>query len=110
MPLLTTFPAIGDGITEPQYTDAHAYTVVGVTAKGFTAQRDRVTFIPNPQDTFAPGGFVGHWTEPSGQAYSYEADQEAPVVRFTLRADGTFRRGGGKPVLIGRHEYYDRNF
>ena len=122
---------IGDGVTLCGYSDRAAYTVIAVTAKSITVQRDKATllngFESGEKDAlqFSPGGFVGHT---SGiQRYSYETNPEGhilkcrmkkrPTLVWTKGEDGSYSdvaqadfRQGSSRVVAGRSEYYDFNF
>ncbi len=110
-------PMVGEGATVHHYSDSAAYTVVAVTAKTATLQRDKAKLLnavgSGEPDAlgFAPGGFVGHT---SGiQRYAYERDPAGGLVRVSLRKNGKWRTAGGKgePVTFGvRKEHYDFNF
>jgi len=113
MARLTQLPAVGDGITVHRWSDSQAFTVISVTAKSFVAQRDKATRTNKAEDSFSPGGFLGHTSHgTNGQQWSYEADSEGATERISLRKDGTWRPAGQgtRPVSEGRHEYYDYNF
>ena len=114
MARLTILPLPGSGITVHGWSDSHAYTVESIIGKGgaFIARRDKATRTNRADDTFSPGGFVGHTESPNGQQWSYEPDPNGATVKVTLRRDGTWRPvgSGTKPVTEGRHEHYDYNF
>ena len=113
MAVLAGQPNVGDGITVCGWSDRHAFTVIRlVGTTGFVAQRDKATRTNRSDDTFSPGGFVGHTESPKGQEWSYETDPEGATVKVTRRKDGLWRPTGAstKPVLYGRYEYYDYNF
>lgn len=123
---------VGDGITELLYSDAHAYTVIGVSGNGkrITVQRDKAILDPTFKPNVLPGGFAGHTTNNSEQSYSYEADSEGSMKVLSLRTEKlnpTFNDGiesrtlwvtvgtatksvRGKQWIPGRHEHYDYNF
>ena len=114
MAVLAGQPNVGDGITVCLWTDRHAYTVVSlIGSTGFVAQRDKATRTNRDEDSFSPGGFVGHTSHgQNGQQWSYEADPDGATVKVTRRKDGLWRPAGAgtKPVLYGRYEKYDYNF
>lgn len=105
--------AVGDGATLHYWTDAHAYTVVAVSASGktVTMQRDKATPDPDWKPDFTPGGFFGHTSNDRDRSYTYEPDPEGRKVSARLTAAG-WRVGGqrGQRVTPGRHEFYDSNF
>jgi hypothetical protein len=134
LPLALANPyKIGDGVTLCGYSDRSAYTVIAVTAKTITIQRDKATLLNGYESgekdalQFFPGGFVGHTT--GAQRYSYERDENGHVVKCFMRkrpkmvwtpgagengrsADvphADFRQGSSR-VIPGRHEHYDFNF
>lgn len=110
-------PRVGEGVTHLGYTDRYAYTIIKVTPKTITAQRDKAILLNGVNSgepdalTFSPGGFFGH-TEGT-QRYRYERDPMGEVVKFSLRNDGIWRKSGsGKydRMVFGRSEYRDFNF
>ena len=107
----TTTPTtwtVGDGATLHFWTDSHAYTVVKVTAKTITIQRDIATPDPTWVRDFTPGGFMGHTANDRDRKYTYAPDPDGVtrIVRLTKRGWMT----SGQRVTPGRHEYYDSNF
>lgn len=104
----TTAWTVGDGATVVLYTDRHAYTVIKVTAKTITIQRDKAIADPGWTPDFTPGGFLGHTSNDRDRAYTYEADPEGGTLVARLTKTGW--RTGGRRVLPGRHEFYDSNF
>lgn len=98
---------IGDGITEVLYTDRHAYTVIKVTPKGFRSQRDIATRLTAPE--IIPGGFSGVCVNASEIAYNYEPNPTGQIITCRLHKDGKYYHGA-RPIVLGRHEYYDYNF
>lgn len=116
MATLAGQPNVGDGITVVGWSDRRAHTVVeliGTTA--FIAQRDKATRTNRDEDSFSPGGFMGHTSHgPNGQQWSYEADQNGATIKVTRRKDGLWRPVGtskhSSPVQYGRYEHYDYNF
>jgi len=122
---------IGDGVTLCGYSDRDAYTVIAVTAKSITVQRDKSTLLNGFESgepdalQFAAGGFFGHTS--GTQRYSYERNPEGhilkcrmkkyPTLIWTKGEDGSYSdvptadfRQGSSRVIAGRSEYYDFNF
>ena len=122
---------VGDGVTLCGYSDREAYTVIAVTPKTITIQRDKATLL-NGFDSgepdalqFSPGGFCGHTY--GQQRYSYERNpngsigkchmRKRPTLVWTKGEDGRYSdvptadfRHGSSRVVAGRSEYYDYNF
>lgn len=107
---------IGDGATILRYSDQHAFTVIAVTPKTITLQRDKTELLNDVNsgepDALATtsSGFCGH-TE-GIQRYSYKTDSDGYTAKATLRKDGIWRQVGSPQdeVIFGRYEYYDYNF
>jgi hypothetical protein len=99
---------VGDGATLHFHTDAHAYTVIRVTARTITIQRDTATADPTWVRDFTPGGFMGHTANDRDRKYTYAADADGATrtVRLTRRG----WTSSGQSVTHGRHEFYDSNF
>ncbi len=100
--------SVGDGATLHLYTDAHAYTVIRVTAKTITIQRDKAIPDPNWKRDFTPGGFFGHTANDRELTYTYEPDPDGVTRIVRLTKHGWMARG--QHVTKGRHEFYDSNF
>lgn len=103
---------IGDGVTVRLWSDAHAYTVIGKTAKTITIQRDNAVLSGFKPD-FTPGGFVGHVhnQHEQGKYYVYTPNPDGETRKIHAGKDGVFREyHGGKALATGRHEFYDYNF
>ena len=121
----------GDGVTLCGYSDRTAYTVIAVTPKSITIQRDKATLLNGFESgepdalQFSPGGFCGHTR--GVQRYSYERDTNGAIVKcrmkkrptliWTKGEDGRYSdvaqadfRSGSSRVVAGRSEYYDFNF
>lgn len=126
---------VGDGVTVHGYSDAYAYTVIGVTPATIRIQRDNAKLLNGCNSgeadalKFSPGGFVGHTS--GQQRYEYTPNtggeilvarlQKKPFMRYTKGA-GTDYPGaygyvaepafktGGNTVTAGRSEHYDFNF
>lgn len=122
---------VGDGVTLCFYSDRDAYTVIAVTAKTITIQRDKATLLNGFESgepdalQFSPGGFCGHTS--GQQRYSYERDEKGsilkchmkkrPMMVWTRGEDGKYSdvptadfRNGSARIIAGRHEHYDYNF
>jgi hypothetical protein len=102
-------PEVGMGATVLHWTDRSPATIVAVhrnksgAVTGVSIQGDVATVIK--------GG------EHNGSAeYTYAANPEAPITRYTVRQNGAFVREGsgaknGERIAIGRRErYYDPSF
>jgi len=94
-------PQVGDGVTMAGWTDRHAATVIKRTPKTVTVQQDKATRSDSNGMSDA-------------QSYTYERDPEGATYRFSLRANGTWRKVGdsdkGMRMVAGRREYYDYSF
>ena len=102
---------VGDGATINLYTDREAGTIVKVTKRSITIQRDKAIRDPNFKPEFIPGGFAAHCTNQDEQSYTYERDENGALT--TLRWSKKYNRYGtpGNPTASkGRHEFYDYNF
>ena len=101
---------VGDGATLHFWTDAHAYTVIAVSASGktVTIQRDKATLNPDWKPDFHPGGFAGHVANQASQQYTYEPDPQGAMRKVRLTKTGW--KSSGQRVTPGRHEFYDYNF
>lgn len=95
-------PKVGMGATILMFTDRHACTIVAVTPKSVTIQRDTATR-----------------TDKNGmsesQAWTYAFNPVAKREVYTLRKNGAWCRAGekltGTRIVIGvRDEYYDPHF
>ena len=117
--ILTGRRKVGDGVTTHGYSDAHAWTVIAVSARLITIQRDKAILLNGPNSgepdalTCTPGGFCAHWE--GAQRYRYERDPNGAIRKASLRKDGGWRLvgeplKGGKFLTAGRHEFYDYNF
>lgn len=133
---LTNPYKVGDGITLCGYSDSEAYTVIKVTPKSVTMQRDKATLLngmnSGEEDALVmhEGGFVGHVE--GTQRYSYERDPNGyievarmkkypkKVIELSIDEDGNEHyehnvlkpdfTANGKRVIEGRKEHYDYNF
>ncbi len=102
---------VGDGVTVNLYTDKYAATIVKVTAKTITVQRDTATldqgFVPN----IIPGGFAGHCTNQDEQTYSYESNPDGEIWKCQWSEKHQHYFAKGKFLISkGRHEFYDYNY
>lgn len=94
-------PDVGDGVTMAGWSDRHAATVIKRTPKTVTVQQDKATRTDGNGMSDA-------------QSYDYARDPEGATYRFSLRANGTWRKVGdsekGMRLVAGRREYYDYSF
>lgn len=102
---------VGDGVTINLWSDRHAATIIKVTAKTITVQRDKAILDPKFKPDFIPGGFAAHCTNQEEQSYTYEADPNGEVRTFHW-SDKYQKYGqpGDLTLSRGRHEFYDYNF
>lgn len=102
---------VGDGATVKLWSDRHAGTIIKVTKKTITIQRDKATLDPSFKPEWIPGGFAGHCTNQDEQTYTYERNEKGET--YTLRWSKKYNRYGQPGNLIalkGRREFYDYNF
>lgn len=90
-------PEIGMGATILCWTDRHAATIIKITPKSVTVQRDKATR-----------------TDKNGmsenQDYTYERNENGAIEIFRLTKRG-WRNKSGEGLRIGtRREYYDYSF
>lgn len=89
-------PAVGDPATVIFYSDRHAATVIKVTPKTVTVQRDRAKR-----------------TDKNGmsdcQSYDYERNPEGETETFRLTKRG-WRHGSTRAAFGYREEYHDYSF
>ena len=110
--------AVGTGVTKNMYSDRQAFTIIEVLRNGkqIVIQRDIATRTNKDKDEFAPGGFVGHISNPEGQKWAYEQDENGGTLKANWSAKynrfyiGGAQNGRGTSVTMGRHEHYDYNF
>lgn len=97
---------VGDDVTVNLYSDSEAYTVIKRTPCTITIQRDKAIRDPNFKLQWIPAVC----TNVEDQRWSYERDPNGSTL--TLRFSKKYNRFMyfGKPISIGRHEYYDYNF
>lgn len=92
---------VGDGVTVNLYSDSHAGTIIRRTKSSLWIQRDIAIRIDS--------NGIGDCQE-----YRYERDHNGSIYharwsdKFGCFIYGGFRNG--KPVSVGRHEYYDFSF
>lgn len=92
---------VGDGVTVNLYSDSHAGTIIRRTRCSLWIQRDEAFRIDSNGMSDC-------------QKYRYERDPNGSVyhARWSKKR-GCFVFGGhkdGKPISVGRHEYYDYSF
>ena len=102
---------VGDGVTVHLYSDAHAATVIKVTACSVTVQYDKATLDPNFKPEWIAGGFAAHCTNQDEQTYTYERNPKGRIetYRWSNRY-GSYGTPGNLRLTKGRHEFYDYNF
>lgn len=105
----------GIGVTMNMYSDRHAGTIIEVRRNGkqIVIQRDKAERTNRDDDTFSPGGFVGHTESPRGQQWAYERNTDGAVMTANWSAKySRFFIGGAQSVSVtmGRHEHFDYNF
>lgn len=92
---------VGDGVTVNLYSDSHAGTIIRRTKRSLWIQRDEAFRIDDNGMSDC-------------QKYRYERDPNGSVYQARWsRKWGCFIYGGhkdGKPISVGRHEYYDYSF
>lgn len=88
---------VGDGVTINFYSDSHACTVTKRTPKTLTCRRDRAIR-------------TDHNGMSDCQSYRYERDENGATYKaYWSKKFGCFC-WCGKPISVGRHEYYDYSF
>jgi hypothetical protein len=93
------------------YTDVIPFEVVRVVSSGTIDIRQMKATQIASATLLGVGGFAGCWDN-STQGYSYESDENMPIIRIRLHANGEWRckdgnRYKGSTVPI---KHYDRNF
>lgn len=109
--LVPTNAKVGDGATVNYWTDRHAATIIKVTAKSITVQRDKATLKPEFKPERVAGGFAGVVINQNDQDYTYERDENGQKITFYWSEK--YQRYGQPNNLSlskGRHEFYDYNF
>lgn len=108
---------VGDGLTKYGYSDAHAYTIIGIkpykSGTVLIAQRDKATMTNRKDLTFHPGGFVGNYSDQHEQEWVYEPDPNEITYKVRVKPDGSLTGVGeyrGQHWSTGRDEFYDLNF
>ena len=126
---------VGDGASVCFYSDTEAYTVIKVTPKTITLQRDKATLLNGFKSgepdalQISPGGFSGHTS--GEQRYKIERDPNGSIIKAHMRKrprkvwtkgagtdyEGQYAdvykadfRWGSARIIEGRHEHYDYNF
>ena len=88
---------VGDGVTINMWTDSHACTVIKRTPKTLTCRRDHAIRTDD-------------YGMSDCQSYRYEPDENgAEYTAHWSKKNGCFM-WCGKPISVGRHEYYDFSF
>lgn len=92
---------VGDGVTVNLYSDSHAGTIIRRTRSSLWVQRDNAIRVDKNGMSDC-------------QEYRYERDLDGSIFhcRWSEKR-GCFMFGGfkdGKPISVGRHEYYDYSF
>jgi hypothetical protein len=106
---------VGDGAAVHYWSDTQSHTVIEVRRNGrqIVLQRDKAVRTNRDQDTFSPGGFVGHTETPGGQKWELTPDTDGAtkVANWSAKRE-RFMVGGpkGLGVSAGRYERYDYNF
>lgn len=102
--------------TEWLYSDAHAYEIIEEKSdKVLLVRRLKATIKPKAQkelqDSFIPGGFLGH-TNNDLQEWEFESDEQNPIVTIRKHRDGKWYRAGFVRFTITDKPYerYDFNF
>lgn len=96
-------PETGMAATEIMFSDRHAGTIVEVLRFKSGERKGQIRAVVWQRDNAT-------CTDYTAQTYTYERDENAPRVVFTLRPDGTYRRQGGKLAALAlgrRDEHYD---
>lgn len=109
--LLPTNAKVGMRATVLYWTDQHAGTIVKVTRKTITVQRDKATLSPDFKPVFIPGGFAGTVINQEEQEYTYERDPNGTKQTFHWSEKyQSYGQPGNLRVVRGRREFYDYNF
>ena len=88
---------VGDGVTIHLWTDAHAATIIRRTKSTIWARRDRAIRT----DDNGMSESQDYRFEPNEYGYVYECHWSPKRKCFLYM---------GKPLGVGRHEYYDFSF
>lgn len=109
--LLPSNAKVGDGATICYWSDREAGTIVKVTRKSITVQRDKATLSPDFKPEFIPGGFAGTVINQHEQSYTYEPDPSGRKMTFYWSDKyQSYGQPGSLRAIKGRHEFYDYNF
>lgn len=109
--LLPSNVKVGDGATICYWSDREAGTIVKVTRKSITIQRDKATLSPDFKPEFIPGGFAGTVINQHEQSYTYEPDPSGRKMTFHWSEKyQSYGQPGNLRAIKGRHEFYDYNF
>lgn len=100
----------GDGVTYHLYSDSHACTVIKKTKQKIIMQQDKATRDPSFEPKFIVGGFAAHCVNQNEQKWLYERDNEGAIIEARWNEKHGAFMYCGKPVTLGRHEFYDYNF
>lgn len=102
---------VGDGATVRYWTDCEAYTVIKVTPKTLTLQRDKAILSKDFKPEWVSGGFAGHCENQEEQSYTYEQNPNGRIVKaYYSEAKRGWYVEKTLRVSKGRHEFYDYNF
>lgn len=102
---------IGDGVTVNLWSDRHAATIIKVTPKTVTVQRDTAILSPDFKPEWITGGFSAHCTNQNEQSYTYERNEKGEIITFRWSDKyQTYGTPGNLTLSKGRHEFYDYNF
>ena len=107
-------PWVGLRASILKWTDVEPATVVAVTETTMTLRMDKAIKV-EPASGFVPGGFCGHFTNPS--KWAPVEDPDGVTVKASLRKGGQWKRAGvktnesGGTVTLGAWiKSYDDNF
>jgi chromosome condensin MukBEF MukE localization factor len=105
----------GEYVTESMYTDAHAWVVLGRTAKTLTVAKVLVKRNLDWKPEFIAGGFAGHCVNNSEQTWLFDRiSNETKVLRLVKSrytgSDMMWGYKGEKFIANGAVEMYDYNF
>lgn len=100
---------IGMGATTLGWSDRYSHTVIAISENKskITLQRDKAVRLTQPE--FIPGGFSAICTNNSDIKYDITPDPKGSLTYVYAKKNGEYF-DGGKPVIVGRSEYYDYNF
>ena len=95
------------------YTDRYAYEIVNrVSDKTLEVRRLKATRDPAFEPVFIPGGFSAHCVNQSEQKWTFESDEQAPVIRIRKKKyyDYWTHKGHKFVLTEAPREFYDYNF